>query len=501
MQNLFKKVLSARVYDVAVVTPLDRAETLSTQLGNHIFLKREDLQPTFSFKIRGAANKVAGLNEAQRKAGVICASAGNHAQGVAISARHFGLKARVVMPVTTPQIKVDSVKRLGGEVILKGDSYSEAQAYCDQLVAETGGTFIHPFDDEDVIAGQGTIAHELLQTNMRIDAVFVPVGGGGLISGIASFLKEISPQTLVIGVEPEDSDAMTRSVKKGKRIKLAEVGLFADGVAVQEVGKLTFKMAQHYVDDFVTVSTDEICSGIKAVYQDTRAILEPSGALAVAGLRKYLQTHPMSGKNLVAINSGANMNFERLQFVAERTLVGEKQEALFAVTIPERPRALRQLCELVIQDRNITELHYRLSGRDDAHIFVGVAIKSGVEADSLSQTLDRHGFKNLDLTANELAKTHLRHMVGGKTAHAFDEVVYRFEFPERPNALGNFLKIMGENWNISLFHYRSHGGDFGRVLVGFEIPPKDKKQFREFLTNIRYRYVEETQNPAYHLFL
>ncbi|MCZ6728413.1 MAG: threonine ammonia-lyase, biosynthetic [SAR324 cluster bacterium] len=501
MEDLFKQVLTARVYDVALRTPLDFAPILSHIHGNRVLLTREDSQPAFSFKIRGAFNRMVHLSEAERAGGVICASAGNHAQGVAISARHLGISATVVMPRTAPAIKVRAVQKQGAEVVLVGDSYSEAAAHCARLVAESGRTFIHPFDDPLVIAGQGTIGHEILQQCPDVDVVFVPIGGGGLIAGIAGFLKTLRPQTRIVGVQPEDSNAMLRSVESGERVALAEVGIFADGVAVKEVGALTFQLVQAFVDEIVTVSTDEICSAIKSIYEDTRSIMEPAGALAVAGMKKYVEAQNLRERNLVAVNSGANMNFNRLQFVAERTLTGERREALFAVTIPERPGSLNFFCEHVVGERNITEFNYRLSGRGEAHIFVGVGIKNDREKTEFQQQLQAHGFENIDLTGNELAKSHVRHMVGGRSGELHGEVLYRFEFPERPKALTDFLTAMSENWNISLFHYRMHGGDFGRVLVGFEIPQGDQEKFQSFLDNLHYAYVEESDNPAYRIFL
>jgi threonine dehydratase len=501
MDDLIRQVLTARVYDVAVRTPLDPAPGLSEQCGNRVFLKREDLQPAFSFKVRGAYNRISQLSAAESRAGVICASAGNHAQGVALSARRLGFSALVVMPRTTPRIKVSAVRRQGAEVVLHGDSYSEAAEHCASLARETGRTFIHPFDDPLVIAGQGTIGHELLQQCPEMDAVFVPVGGGGLIAGVGAFIKALRPQTLVIGVQPEDSDAMRRSLAAGQRVTLGHVGIFADGVAVKRVGEHTFRLAQSCVDEIVTVSTDETCAAIKDIYEETRSIMEPAGALAVAGLRRHAAAQGWTERNLVAINSGANMNFDRLQFVAERTLTGERREALFAVTIPERPGALKFLCEHVVGERGITEFNYRLADRGAAHIFVGVAVANAAEKLAFQGLLTRHGFAHLDLTDNELAKEHIRHMVGGRAGLTDGEVLYKFEFPERPRALGDFLAAMSETWNISLFHYRMHGADFGRVLVGFEIPPDDKPRFRAFLDNLRYEYEEETNNPVYRMFL
>ncbi len=501
MEDLIKQILTARVYDLAQRTPLEPAVTLSARLGNTVLLKREDVQPGFSFKIRGAYNRIAQLSGRERAKGVICASAGNHAQGVALSARHLKLTALVVMPETTPRIKVDAVRRLGAEVVLKGDSYSEAAAHCATLVEKTGMTFIHPFDDPLVIAGQGTIGHELLQQCPDLDAVFVPVGGGGLIGGIAAYLKALRPATRVIGVQPEDSQAMAASLKAGSRITLDHVGIFADGVAVKQVGAHTFALAQRCVDEIVTVTTDQICSAIKSIYEDTRSIMEPAGALGVAGLRQWLALHPQQGKTLVAVNSGANMNFDRLQFVAERTLTGEKREALFAVTIPEKPGALRVFCEQVVGERNITEFNYRLAGRGEAHIFVGVGLHSQDEKAAVEALLRKHGFAYLDLTDNDLAKEHIRHMVGGRSAATSGEVLYKFDFPERPRALRDFLAAMSGGWNISLFHYRMHGADFGRVLVGFEIPRGDESRFQAFLDKLHYEYELETENAAYRMFL
>ena len=501
MDNLFKQVLTARVYDVAEHTALDAATNISKQAGNNVFLKREDLQPVFSFKIRGAFNRIFHLTQKQKAAGVICASAGNHAQGVALSAAHLGLSALVVMPKTTPRIKVRAVERLGAEVVLEGDSFSEAATHCEALIRRTARTFVHPFNDPLVIAGQGTIAHELLAQCPEMDMVFVPIGGGGLISGIGGFLKAIQPSVRVVGVQPEDSNAMSLSLAAGRRVTLKDVGLFADGVAVKQVGDRTFKLARLCVDEVVTVTTDETCSAIKAIYEDTRSIMEPAGALAVAGLRKFVQRDGLRAKNLVAINSGANMNFDRLAFVAERTRIGERREALFAVTIPERPGAMKFFCREMVGERNVTEFNYRLMGRNEAHIFVGVGINNEEERQAFRRALRKHGFPHVDLTDNELAKTHVRHMVGGKSDVSSQEVLYRFEFPERPTALLDFLMAMSENWNISLFHYRMHGADFGRVLVGFEIPHGERQAFKRFLDGLKYAYHEETDNPAYALFL
>jgi threonine dehydratase len=502
MQKLIKQILTSKVYEVAIETPLEESAVLSQTLNNRILLKREDLQPVFSFKLRGAYNRIASLTEEERGRGVITASAGNHAQGVAFSGQKLGLKTTIVMPVTTPAIKIAAVKSYGAKVVLFGDNYSEAAEHCALLVAQSGMVFIPPFDDELVIAGQGTVANELLrQSAGNMDAVFVPVGGGGLLAGMAVFLKALCPEVKVIGVEPVDSDAMAQSLDAGRRVKLDSVGIFADGVAVREVGKLTFNLCRHHVDEIIRVDTDEICSAIKSVYQATRSIVEPAGALALAGLKKYVRDRDIKGQTLVAINSGANMNFDRLRYVAERTLSGEKQEALFAVTIPEEPGSLFRFCREVVGERNITEFNYRLSGRDSAYIFVGIAVDGDEQRQLFGEQLASHGFENVDLTDNELAKTHVRYMVGGRSNDARSERLFRFWFPERPGATARFLAAMGADWNISLFHYRTQGGDFGRVLVGLEIPPGQESQLQSFLDNLGYRYVEESDNQAYQLFL
>ena len=502
MQKLLKQILTSKVYEVAIETPLEESAVLSQALNNRILLKREDLQPVFSFKLRGAYNRIANLTEQERGRGVITASAGNHAQGVAFSGQKLGIKTTIVMPVTTPAIKLSAVKSYGATVVLFGDNYSEAAEHCALLVAQSGMIFIPPFDDELVIAGQGTVANELLrQSAGNMDAVFVPVGGGGLLAGMAVFLKALCPEVKVIGVEPVDSDAMGQSLEAGRRIKLDSVGIFADGVAVREVGKLTFELCRHNVDEIIRVDTDEICSSIKSVYQATRSIVEPAGALALAGLKKYVRDRDIKGQTLIAINSGANMNFDRLRYVAERTLSGEKQEALFAVTIPEEPGSLFRFCREVVGERNITEFNYRLSGRESAYIFVGIAVDGDEQRQLFSEQLDSYGFVNVDLTDNELAKTHVRYMVGGRSMDACSERLFRFWFPERPGATARFLTAMGADWNISLFHYRTQGGDFGRVLVGLEIPPGQEPQLQSFLDNLGYRYVEESDNQAYQLFL
>ena len=502
MQKLLKQILTSKVYEVAIETPLEESAVLSQALNNRILLKREDLQPVFSFKLRGAYNRIANLTEQERGRGVITASAGNHAQGVAFSGQKLGIKTTIVMPVTTPDIKISAVKSYGATVVLFGDNYSEAAEHCALLVAQSGMVFIPPFDDELVIAGQGTVANELLrQSAGNMDAVFVPVGGGGLLAGMAVFLKALCPEVKVIGVEPVDSDAMAQSLDAGRRVKLDSVGIFADGVAVCEVGKLTFELCRQHVDEIIRVDIDEICSSIKSVYQATRSIVEPAGALALAGLKKYVRDRDIKGQTLIAINSGANMNFDRLRYVAERTLSGEKQEALFAVTIPEEPGSLFRFCREVVGERNITEFNYRLSGRESAYIFVGIAVDGDEQRQFFSEQLDSHGFVNVDLTDNELAKTHVRYMVGGRSMDACSERLFRFWFPERPGATARFLTAMGADWNISLFHYRTQGGDFGRVLVGLEIPPGQEPQLQSFLDNLGYRYVEESDNQAYQLFL
>lgn len=502
MQKMIRQILTSKVYEAAIETPLEKAVELSRALNNNVLLKREDLQPVFSFKLRGAYNKIAHLTDQEKAAGVITASAGNHAQGVAFSARKLNLKVLIVMPATTPKIKVDAVQSFGAEVILHGDNYSEAAERCQQLILETGMTYIHPFDDALVIAGQGTVADELLrQSAGKMDVVFVPIGGGGLIAGIATYLKALCPEVKIIGVEPYDSDAMYRSLEAGKRISLDSVGIFADGVAVRKVGKLTFDLCRQHVDEIIRVSTDELCGAIKTVYQATRSIVEPAGALAMAGLKQYVQQHKIVDQTLIAINSGANMNFERLRYVSERTLTGEGRESLFAVTIPEKPGALRYFCEHVLADVNITEFNYRLADRNQAQLFIGISVTGSSDRNSFSSRLEEQGFLNIDLTDNELAKTHVRYMIGGRSPEATRERLFRFWFPERPGALTRFLADMGADWNISLFHYRSQGGEFGRVLIGLEIPPAEEMKLSNFLAALGYRFVEETEDPAYQLFL
>src|SRR5688572_2662363 len=501
LTRLLHDVLTSRVYDVARETALDPAPRLSNRLGNEVLLKREDLQPVFSFKLRGAYNKMAHLTDRERNKGIIAASAGNHAQGVAFSAKHLSLRAVIVMPQTTPQIKVDAVAAMGAEVVLVGDSFAEAKAHCDQLVAQTGMTFIHPFDDPLVIAGQGTIGAEILRHSQdRLSAVFVPVGGGGLISGIAGYIKAVRPDVKVIGVEPFEADAMYRSIAMGRRIQLEHVGIFADGVAVREVGEQTFPIVQHAVDEIVRVTNDEICAAIKDVFDDTRAVMEPSGALATAGLKVWVERQGARNQSLVAVLSGANINFDRLRFVAERAEVGEAREALVAVTIPERPGAFREFCS-TIGRRTVTEFNYRLSGREQAHIFVGFATQSRQDGAQLALQLRAAGYETVDLTDNEMAKLHVRHMVGGHAPEVRHERLCRFEFPERPGALSQFLEKLGGRWNISLFHYRNHGADFARLLAGFEVGDADLPAFRAFLDELGYRYTAEYENPAYKFFL
>lgn len=502
MQKMLKKILTSKVYEAAIETPLEEAPNLSAAYHNTVLLKREDLQPVFSFKIRGAYNKIAHLTDAEKAKGIITASAGNHAQGVALSANKLEIKATIVMPITTPEIKVNAVKKFGAEVVLIGDNYSEAAAHCCQLIQETGMTFIHPFDDELVIAGQGTIADELLrQSSGKLDYIFVPIGGGGLAAGIATYFKALSPEVTIIGVEPTDSDAMSKSLDANEIVNLESVGIFADGVAVRQVGQQTFEICQKHIDDIIKVDTDEICSAIKSIYQATRSIVEPAGALGVAGLKKYIKQTGLKDKTIVAINSGANMNFERLRYVSERTWTGEKQEALYAITIPEKSGTLRCFCKDVLRNRNMTEFNYRYGSSKNAHIFTGITIKNEEERAIFKKEVETYGFDVIDLTDNELAKTHIRYMVGGKSPNVHNEVVYRFWFPERPGAIAKFLENMHESWNISMFHYRAQGGDFGRILMGFEIPDSDKVQFQEFLDQLGYHYEEDTKNAAYQLFL
>lgn len=500
--DYLKRILTSKVYDVANETPLDFAPQISARIHNNIYLKREDTQAVFSFKLRGAYNKMANLSPSELKRGVITASAGNHAQGVALSARKLGCRAVIVMPTTTPKVKIEAVQALGAETVLVGDSYSDACAHAEELEKTERLTFVHPFDDPYVIAGQGTIGMEILrQLPSRPDAIFAAIGGGGLIAGVAAYIKQLCPEIKIIGVQTEDSDAMIRSVRSGRRVTLHDVGLFSDGTAVKQVGSETFKLVREYVDDFITVDTDAVCAAIKDVFQDTRSVLEPAGALAVAGAKHYAALQKWKNKKLVAITSGANMNFDRLRFVAERADVGEAREALFALTIPEKRGSFRKLCETV-GNRAVTEFNYRISDAEQAHVFVGIQISSLAEAEKLANAFRKKGLETLDLTGNEMAKTHLRYMVGGRSELAHQETLLRFEFPERPGALMKFLQSMHPDWNISLFHYRNQGDDYGRVLVGLQLPNgTDKKSLREFLNNLGYQYWNETDNPAYRLFL
>ncbi|HEX6017089.1 MAG TPA: threonine ammonia-lyase, biosynthetic [Burkholderiaceae bacterium] len=499
--DYLQRILTARVYDVARETPLDHARALSRRLGNHVLLKREDQQSVFSFKLRGAYNKMVHLSPPQLARGVICSSAGNHAQGVALAAKRLGCRAVVVMPVTTPRVKVDAVQALGGEVVLHGDSYSDAYEHALKLQRRERLSFVHPFDDPDVIAGQGTIGMEIARQHQGpLHAVFVAVGGGGLISGVAAYLKSVRPDVRIVGVQTRDSDAMARSVRAGKRIELAEVGLFSDGTAVKLVGEETFRLARQWVDEFVRVDTDEVCAAIKDVFQDTRTVLEPAGALGVAGIKQYVARRKVKGQTLATITCGANMNFDRLRFVAERAEFGEQREALFAVTIPERRGSFKQFCEL-IGPRAVTEFNYRISDEHLAHVFVGIAIARRDETQRIARLFERHGFPTLDLTDDELAKEHVRHMVGGHSELARHERLLSFVFPERPGALMRFLSAMHPGWNISLFHYRNQGADYGRILVGIQVPAGDRAAFDEFLATLAYPYTEETRNPVYALFL
>ena len=499
--DYLQKILTAKVYDVAIESPLDLAPSLSRRLGNRVLLKREDQQPVFSFKLRGAYNKMARLSSAERARGVIAASAGNHAQGVALAAQKLSCAATIVMPVTTPHIKIAAVEGRGAKVVLHGDSYSDAYAHALVLQRRSRAVFAHPYDDPDVIAGQGTIGMEILrQWQGPIDAIFVAIGGGGLISGIAAYVKRVRPDIKVIGVQPRDSDAMARSLAAGRRVKLAHVGLFADGVAVKQVGKETFRLVRQYVDEIVLVDTDAICAALKDVFEDTRSILEPAGALAIAGAKAWVERHRTRDRTYVAIACGANMNFDRLRFVAERAELGEQREAILAVTIAERPGSFREFCAL-LGKRSVTEFNYRYADARVAHIFVGIEVANRRETDHLLAELRRRRIEAYDLSDNEMAKLHVRHLVGGHAPSAKNEILYRFEFPERPGALMKFLNSMSRGWNISLFHYRNHGADYGRVLVGMQVPPSDKGEFRRFLDRLGYDSVEETGNPAYRMFL
>lgn len=496
-----QRILTSRVYDVAIETPLQSAPRLSSRLNNEVYFKREDLQPIFSFKLRGAYNRMAQLTAAERQRGVITASAGNHAQGVAFSGQTLGVRTVIVMPATTPEIKIQACRARGAEVVLHGDSYSDAEAHAYGMQQDSGLTFIHPYDDPLVIAGQGTIGLEISQ-QIRSERyrVFVPIGGGGLAAGIAVFLKSINPQVQIIGVEPTDSDAMIQSVRAGERVQLPDVGIFVDGVAVRRVGAHTFDLVRRYVDDFIQVSTDDVCAAIKDVFDDTRAIQEPAGALAVAGLKRYVATRQLAGETLIALTCGANVNFDRLRYVAERAEIGEQREALLAVTIPERPGSFKTFCR-ALGLRNITEFNYRYAPQADAHIFVGIQLAHAGQRASIIWDLERAGYAVVDLTENELAVVHLRHMVGGRAPEAADERLYSFAFPERPGALLHFLEALDESWNISLFHYRNHGSAHGQVLAGIQVPQRDMERFKASLTRLGYRHVDESENPAYKVFL
>jgi threonine dehydratase len=500
--NYLDLIRDANVYDVAIETPLEVASILSARIGNQVLMKREDLQPVFSFKLRGAYNKIAGLTGAELRNGVICSSAGNHAQGVALAARKRGIRAVIVMPVTTPTIKVDAVRALGGEVVLKGDAYDDAYAHARQLEDEQQLTFIHPFDDPAVIAGQGTIGAEILkQTGSDIDAVFVPIGGGGLIAGIATCIKLQYPNIRIIGVEPDDSAAMRDSLAAGEPVSLEHVGIFADGVAVRRVGDETFRLCKEFVDEIITVDTDQCCAAIRDIFEDTRSIVEPAGGLAVAGAKKYVTEHNLSGQKLVTISCGANVNFDRLRHIAERAAVGDQTEMLIAAEIPEQPGSFRRFCE-VLGRRSITEFNYRYADSKKAHIFVGVQLSGGLdESTSLLSKLSTAGFPVVDLSNNEMAKLHVRHMVGGRSTDVQNERLFRFEFPERPGALLEFLNAIGTDWNISLFHYRNHGSDHGRVLAGIDVPDSEAEELETHLAKLGYAHWEESGNPAYTMFL
>ena len=498
-QDYVRRILNATLYDLVEETPLEKANQLSERLANTVLLKREDLQPVFSFKLRGAYNRMLKLSDGEKRRGVVAASAGNHAQGVAMAARALGVKATIVMPRTTPQIKVNAVRALGGKVVLAGDSFDEASGQARQFVDEHGMVFIHPFDDPDVIAGQGTVAMEILrQLSGPLDAIFVGVGGGGLCAGVAAYVKYVRPEVQIIAVEPEDAACLKLALERGRRVRLKQVGLFADGAAVAQVGKETFRILRQTVDDAITVNTDEICAAIKDIFEDTRSIAEPAGALAVAGMKRYIERHGWQGKHIAAIVSGANMNFDRLRYISERTEIGEKREAILAVTIPERPGSFKSFCAL-LHKRMVTEFNYRIGDATQAHIFVGVQVASDEDRDQLVAELRQQGYPVEDMTDNEMAKLHIRHMVGGRVAT--DERVFRFEFPERPGALFHFLSRLGSNWNISMFHYRNHGAAYGRVLAGFQVPSAERSQLPAFLSSLGYDYSDETDNPAYRFFL
>ena len=500
-RGYLERILTARVYEVAIESPLEPAPLLSRRLGSTVLLKREDLQPVFSFKLRGAYNRMRSLSAEELVRGVVAASAGNHAQGVALAAQVLGSRAAIVMPVTTPRIKVAAVAARGAEVVLHGDTYDDAYAYARTLAAESGRTFVHPYDDPEVIAGQGTIGMEILRQHPgALDAIFVPVGGGGLVAGIAAYTKRLRPEIRIVGVEPLDADAMARSLAAGRRVRLERVGLFADGVAVREVGREPFRLCRQLLDEVVCVDTDAICAAIKDVFEETRSILEPAGALSVAGLKAWLARDGRQGATVAAVASGANVNFDRLRHVAERAELGERREILLAVTIPERPGSFRAFCALVGR-HNITEFNYRYADPREAHVFVGLEVGDEAEIAPLVASFRDHDLPTVDLTDNEMAKLHVRHLVGGRAPGAADERLFRFEFPERPGALLGFLESMNQGWNISLFHYRNHGADYGRVLAGIQVPPAEEAAFRRFLAGLGYRHWDESANPAYRLFL
>ena len=501
LEKYLEMIRQAPVYDVAQETPLEQARVLTRRMQNQVLLKREDLQQVFSFKLRGAYNKMVHLSEPAREKGVIAASAGNHAQGVALAASKMGLQAVIVMPKTTPEIKVNAVRQWGAEVVLHGNAYDDAYLYAQKMVQDRDLTFVHPYDDPHVIAGQGTVAMEILnQYPASIDAIFVPVGGGGLIAGISAYIKAVRPEIKIIGVEPDDAACMYQALQQQERVILEQVGIFADGVAVRQVGEEPFRIAREHVDEMLLVSTDEICAAIKDIFDDTRTIAEPAGALAVAGIKKYIEREQCRQQTLVAIVSGANMNFDRLRHVAERAELGEQREALLAVTIPERPGSFQEFCE-IIGRRGITEFNYRYADSSQAHIFVGIQMQQGSNKEELIKALQTKNYPLIDMSDNEVAKLHIRYMVGGHAEQVTNERLYRFEFPERPGALLRFLNHMGREWNISLFHYRNHGADYGRVLVGIQIPDSDEAAYHEFLQGLGYRWWEETDNPAYRLFL
>ena len=500
-QNYIKKILNADIYDLVIKTPVDDAPLLSQRLQNRVLLKREDLQPVFSFKLRGAYNKLRHLSDQQLESGVIAASAGNHAQGLALAAKKMGIKATIVMPQTTPRIKVDAVRSRGAKVVLVGDDYDAAAAHADMLVAEQGLTYIHPFDDPDVIAGQGTIGVEILdQVPGPLDAVFIAVGGGGLCAGVAAYIKQQRPGVKIIAVESDDAACLDAAIKAGRRVRLKEVGIFADGTAVAQIGKETFRLLKDLVDEVITVTTDEICAAIKDVYNDTRAICEPSGALGTAGLKKYVATHGVNDQTLLSVQCGANIDFDRLRYISERTQIGEKRETVLAVTIDEKPGSFQTFCR-ALGRHSISEFNYRYSDNEKAHIFVGVQVSGDEDRFKLVEELQQKGYPVSDMTDNEMAKLHIRHMVGGRSQQVTEEQVYRFEFPERPGALLDFLVQLGGRFNISMFHYRNHGSAFGRVLVGLQVSRKDHQALKAFLDQLGYRYTEETDNQAYKFFL